>query len=167
MKIVRENINFERGAKDPKRSIGIGRFYEIWREKNENSPIIKITADLSRSGPDKAMIEVFLSYKSEEERNNEKVDTLFFEENQLGVGTLRPEQCFPGRDEAIHYNNPEAFNKEIIDTLDNHGDKGARDLIEEYIKEWWEDDRGLDQIIQDWVKTGSWTVDYVEVESLV
>ena len=119
------------------------------------------------------MLEVFLYYKQtiEEDWKPPHIeitrDTLYFEENQLGMGKLKPETYFPEPNEEISYNNPEIFNKEIIDTLTDKGDEGARDLIEEYIKDWWEDNRGLDQIIKDWVKSNKWIVDYIEVECLI
>ena len=36
MKIVRENINFERGSEDPFRSLGVGHYDKIRREIEEN-----------------------------------------------------------------------------------------------------------------------------------
>ena len=168
MSLVREYIEFEQG-KDPKRAMGIGKFYEIWRDEHQDQPIIKITANLSRFGTDEALIEVLLYYKRDTrvKRGIEiSEDILSFEENKMGAVGLKPENYFPEPDEYISYDNPESFNKEIIDILSDQGDNGARKIIEEYISEWWEDERGLDQILREWVKSAAWSVDDVEVEYL-
>ena len=173
MKLVREYIEFEKG-KDPKRAMGIGKFYEIWRKEHDKKPIIKISADLSRFENDKAQWEIYLFYEETKEKSmrtkvEEIRDTLYFdEENRLGpIGKLKPEQYFPDPEEAVHYSNPQVFDKEIIDTLEDKGDEGARDLIEGYIKEWWEDERGLEGILKNWFKSDLWIVDNVKIKSLL
>ena len=48
MKIVRENINFERGSKDPFRSLNIGQYAKIRKELNKD-PEIKIDKIIEHS----------------------------------------------------------------------------------------------------------------------
>jgi len=172
MGLVREYVNFERG-KEPKRSMGIGKFYEIWRSEYNEQPIIQIAADLSKIN-DEARWEIYLFYKKDSDSFQysgeiPEKDTLYFnEENRLGnIGTLKPDKYFPDPEESIHYSDPKMFDREIIDTLTDKGDAGARYLIEEYIKEWWEDKRRLDGILKVWFGSGGWKVDRVEVKSLV
>jgi hypothetical protein len=169
---IMESIDFQRGA-DPKRSMGIGKAYEIWRKKYNNEPFIKVTFFLKDPMGNKKRYVVNLMYeRNYDERPN---DSVWWSSGRLisawqGRGGLfaprnmqnKPHNFFEGDpNERMLWNAPEIFNKEVIDPV---LDERPKVVIDKIIEEWWEDD--FETLLEGWFKTGVMTLFNTKYETL-
>lgn len=171
MKLVREYMDFEKG-KDPKRAMGIGKFYEIWRENHTRKPIAKITFFLTDPMENKKRYIVYLNYENNWEGSADSIwwgrgkfigswrgeGTSFF----VGNMQNKPANFFEGDpEERVMWQDPENFNKDIIDLFE----KGrVKEAITEVLQEWWEVD--FEAAMRDWFRSGVMTIHRIEYKAL-
>jgi len=171
MNLVREYIDFERG-KDPKKSMGIGKFHDIWRTEHTKKPIVKICVYLTDTMGNKKRFMVFLNYEANLDGYS---DAIWWGRGRLmggwegsGMGFSnsnmqnKPSDLFSGdSDEKVMWKDPEVFNKEVIDPISSGNAKIA---IKDIMEEWWEGD--FEQQLREWFATGVMRVNKIEYTSL-
>jgi hypothetical protein len=171
MKLIREYIEFERG-KDPKKAMGIGKFYDLWREEHTKKIIVQVLFFLTDPMGNKKRYTVFLNYEANWDNYS---DSVWWGRGRLiggweGSGTQfsvsnmqnKPEDFFYGTaDERTMWENPEPFNKLMIDPLSEGKVKKA---ITDLMEDWWEGD--FETQLRDWFKSGVMTVHRVEYKAL-
>jgi hypothetical protein len=147
MKLVKEYIEFEKG-KDPKRSMGIGKFYEIWRDEHMNEPILSVYYRLKDQNLKEYVYVVDLMYGQEEswgpKSTGEMRDAVWFEEGLYKakgnrfrkdpIASKSDWQWFPTEEEPTSWDHSEAFNKQIIDKLE----KNPQKVFDELVKDWFD-----------------------------
>jgi hypothetical protein len=172
MAIVRESIEFQRGQ-DPKRAMGIGKAYDIWREEHNGKPFILVKFFLKDHMDNKKRYIVELFYESD--YDDEPNDSIWWGRGKLisawqgsgglfSVGNMqnKPSQFFEGdSEERMMWTNPSQFNKEVIDHMLNDNAKGALDHI---INEWWECDFEIQ--FREWFDSGVMTVFNIRYDAL-
>ena len=147
MKLVKEYIEFEKG-KDPKRAMGIGRFYEIWRDDHMNEPILSVYFRLKDKNLKEYVYVVDLMYGQEEswvpKDKGGVQDSVWFEEGLYRAKGNRLRQdptaaksdfyWFPTEEEKTSWPDPGSFNSQVIDKIE----KNPEGVFKELAAEWFD-----------------------------
>ena len=166
-----ESLEFQRGQ-DPKRAMGIGKFYDIWRNEHTKKPIVKICIYLTDSMGNKKRFVLFLNYEANWDGYSDSIwwnrGRLMggWEGSAMGFATSnmgnKPVDFFSGdSDERTMWRDAEVFNREVIDPiLSGNVKSGIRDIMEE----WLEGD--FEQMLREWFATGVMRVSKIEYTAL-
>jgi hypothetical protein len=146
MKLVKEHIEFDRGQ-DPKRSMGLGKFYEIWKKDHLNEPILSIYFRLKDQDLKEYVYVVDLIYGKEEDwtkNSTEDRDAIWFEEglykakgNRLRKDPIASKSSwnwFPMEEEKTSWQKSDIFNKQIIDKLEKNPEEVFAKLAEDWFE---------------------------------
>lgn len=169
MRLVHEYLNethFERG-KDPKKSMDIGMFYDIWRKDHLNKPILKINYLLTDPYENKKTYSVQVIY------TQKYGDTLEFGNeilrgNWMGAGPVfalanmqnKPYRYFGEETTFWEDHLKHQFNKEIID---NCNKEHVNELLVYLSREFLDED-DFDEQMRKWFATGVMTVHELKVQ---
>jgi len=147
MKLVKEYIEFERG-KDPKKALGIGKFYEIWRDDHMNEPILSVYFRLKDQNLKEYVYIADLMYGQEEAWKpkfpGEMLDNVWFEEGlykakgnrfrQDSIANKADWHWFPTEEEPTSWTDQAAFNKQIIDNIEENPEAVFEDLASDWFE---------------------------------
>ena len=143
MKLVREYIEFTKG-KDPKKTMGIGRHYEIWRENHNNKPVVRADILMKDPSGQDYTYSVNMMYGSEEnwKDSTKMMDSIWFADESLYQNNRNllmtlPYPYFPTEEEKTHWGNPEVFNREIIDPMEENPEKSFDEFVSELFENPW------------------------------
>ena len=175
-KLVKESLLEFHQTGDPLSSLRLG-FYEAWRNMYDKTPIINIIAHLSHETTGEKLTYFAGCFYSKDFEGDPK-DCLYFEDITVALGwqknnsiiyngpymdprilNLRPSHFFGGPEEAVIYDNASIlFNKEIIDVLRKEKNKGALKILDEYAKEWYEEESSFLSVIETWLNNSEYIV---------
>lgn len=147
MKLVKEHIEFDRGQ-DPKRAMGLGKFYEIWRGNHLNEPILSAYFRLKDQDLKEYVYVVDLIYGQEEawkpKTPGEMQDSVWFEEALYKSKGSRfrkdpivanPDwHWFPTEEEPTYWTTADSFNKQIIDKIEKDPESVFTVLAEDWFE---------------------------------